>query len=473
MNSRPLRQRRIQHEAANTDSNILPVVASPAGTPAESAGDRPDIPRYKACSLNNFRDIPQMAGLPEALKFDIEVVAQVLPFKVNNFVLDQLIDWERAPDDPLFVLTFPQRAMLAPAHYDEIAALLRSGADKPRIRAAADRIRLELNPHPAGQLSHNVPSLEGETLPGMQHKYRETVLFFPGQGQTCHAYCSFCFRWPQFVGMAELKFASRETDRLIDYLRCHPEVSDVLFTGGDPMIMSARNLASYIEPLLEAGLPNLRRIRIGTKALSYWPYRFLDDDGDALMALFERITASGRHLALMAHFNHPRELEPAAVQKAIARVRQTGAVIRTQSPLLRHINDDPALWAEMWSRQVDLGCVPYYMFLSRDTGAHDYFSVPLVRAWEIYRAAYQRVSGLCRTVRGPSMSADPGKVQVLGTSEIGGRKVLQLRFLQGRNPDWVHRPFFAAYDETATWLDELQPAFGESRFFFDEDAGAA
>ncbi len=425
MNSRPFRQRRIQHEAANTDSNILPVVASPAGTPAESAGDRPDIPRYKACSLNNFRDIPQMAGLPEALKFDIEVVAQVLPFKVNNFVLDQLIDWERAPDDPLFVLTFPQRAMLAPAHYDEIAALLRSGADKPRIRAAADRIRLELNPHPAGQLSHNVPSLEGETLPGMQHKYRETVLFFPGQGQTCHAYCSFCFRWPQFVGMAELKFASRETDRLIDYLRCHPEVSDVLFTGGDPMIMSARNLASYIEPLLEAGLPNLRRIRIGTKALSYWPYRFLDDDGDALMALFERITASGRHLALMAHFNHPRELEPAAVQKAIARVRQTGAVIRTQSPLLRHINDDPALWAEMWSRQVDLGCVPYYMFLSRDTGAHDYFSVPLVRAWEIYRAAYQRVSGLCRTVRGPSMSADPGKVQVLGTSEIGGRKVLQ------------------------------------------------
>ncbi len=471
MKSFPLAQRSIPRESVHTEGNVFPLSASPANASLEQAGDSLDIPRYKAYSLPNFRDIPQMSGLSEALKFDIEVVGQVLPFKVDNFVLEQLIDWERAPEDALFVLTFPQRAMLAPAHYDEIAALLKSGADKPRIKAAANRIRLELNPHPAGQLSHNVPFLEGEPLTGMQHKYRETVLFFPSQGQTCHAYCSFCFRWPQFVGLAELKFACREVDYLIEYLRKHPEVSDVLFTGGDPMVMSTRNLAGYIEPLIEANLPNLRRIRIGTKALSYWPYRFLDEDGDALMALFERVAGSGRHLALMAHFNHPRELGPEAVQRAIARVRQTGAVIRTQSPLLRHVNDDPALWAEMWSRQVDLGCVPYYMFLPRDTGAHDYFSVPLVRAWEIYRQAYQRVGGLCRTVRGPSMSADPGKVQVLGTSEIGGEKVLQLRFLQGRDPDWVHRPFFASYDESATWLDELQPAFGEPRFFFEDHAG--
>ncbi len=429
-----------------------------------------EIPKYKAYSLNNFRDIPQMSGLSEALKFDIQVVGQVLPFKTNNFVVNHLIDWDRAPDDPLFVLTFPQRDMLQPAHYAEIADLLRKEADSATIKAAAQRIRLQLNPHPAGQISHNIPSLEGEPLDGMQHKYRETVLFFPSQGQTCHAYCSFCFRWPQFVGLSELKFASREVDRLIAYLQANPQVSDVLFTGGDPMIMSARNLAQYIEPLLAADLPNLRRIRIGTKALSFWPHRFLsDEDAGDLLALFEKITASGRHLALMAHFNHPRELEPEPVRQAIARIRTTGATIRTQSPLLRHINDDPALWTDLWNRQVDLGCIPYYMFLARDTGARDYFSVPLVRAWEIYREAYQQVSGLCRTVRGPSMSANPGKVQVLGVCEILGEKVLQLRFIQGRNPDWVHRPFFAKYDEQATWLNELQPAFGEKRFFYQDE----
>jgi L-lysine 2,3-aminomutase len=70
------------------------------------------------------------------------------------------------------------------------------------------------------------------------------------------------------------------------------------------------------------------------------------------------------------------------VQQAIARIRDTGAEIRTQSPLLSHINDDPAVWAEMWREQVKVGCIPYYMFVVRDTGAQHYFGVPLVRAWE-------------------------------------------------------------------------------------------
>lgn len=325
-----------------------------------------------------------------------------------------------------------------------------------------------LNPHPAGQVSHNIPTLDGEPLDGMQHKYRETVLFFPSQGQTCHAYCSFCFRWPQFVGMTELKFATREVERLVAYLQANPQVSDVLFTGGDPMVMSAKNLAAYIEPLLDADLPSLRHIRIGSKSLSFWPYRYLTDkDSREVLDLFCKIGAAGKHLAFMAHFNHPRELRPEPVRRAIRAIRETGAVIRTQSPLLAHINDDPALWAEMWNSQVDLGCVPYYMFVARDTGAQHYFAVPLVRAWEIFREAYQRVSGLGRNVRGPSMSANPGKVQVLGVSEVGGEKVMVLRFIQGRDPDWVHRPFFAKFDPQATWLSDLEPAFRDSFYFED------
>jgi L-lysine 2,3-aminomutase len=123
----------------------------------------------------------------------------------------------------------------------------------------------------------------------------------------------------------------------------------------------------------------------------------------------------------------------------------------------------------MWKKQVKLGCVPYYMFVARNTGAYRYFGLPLVTAWEIYRRAYQQVSGIARTVRGPSMSAFPGKVQVVGVSEIRGEKVLVLQMLQGRDSDWVRKPFFAAYDEKATWLDELKPAFGEERFFFDKE----
>jgi hypothetical protein len=105
----------------------------------------------------------------------------------------------------------------------------------------------------------------------------------------------------------------------------------------------------------------------------------------------------------------------------------------------------------------------------RDTGAQHYFGVPLVEAWEIFRDAYKSVSGIARTVRGPSMSAEPGKVQILGVEEVKGEKVIVLRMLQGRNPDWVQRPFFAEYDPYAIWLDDLRPAFGRERFFFEED----
>ncbi len=425
---------------------------------------------YRSFAAHNFRQIPQIAVLSDQQIQDIEIVSHVLPFKTNSYVVDELIDWFNVPDDPMFILTFPGKEMLTEEHYAILKEAVDRNAGKDEIKRIAHTIRLELNPHPAGQLEHNVPMIEGQRLTGMQHKYRETVLFFPSQGQTCHAYCSFCFRWPQFVGMDEWKFAMRETELLVKYLQQHQEVTDLLFTGGDPMIMKNKIFTSYIDPILEADIPNLQTIRIGTKALSYWPYKFLtDDDADDTLRTFERIVESGKTLAIMAHFNHPVELSTPAVEEAIKRIRNTGAVIRTQSPVMKNINADPDIWAAMWRKQANLNCIPYYMFVARDTGAQHYFKVSLVEAWNIFRKAYQQVSGICRTVRGPSMSATPGKVQVLGVAEAGGKKIFTLRFLQGRNPDWAARPFFAAFDENACWLDELKPAFGDEKFFFEDE----
>ena len=266
-----------------------------------------------------------------------------------------------------------------------------------------------------------------------------------------------------------MKFAMKESEQLDQYLIEHPEISDVLFTGGDPLIMKAKMFESYIDALLEADLPNLKTIRIGTKALAYWPYKFLtDDDADQTLQTFEKVTNKGLHLAIMAHYNHQIELSTNANTVAIKRVRETGAQIRTQSPLLAHINDDSDVWVKMWRQQVQLGCIPYYMFVVRDTGAQHYFGIPLVKAHEIFTNAYKRMSGLGRTVRGPSMSATPGKVQVDGIATINGKKVIVLKFLQGRNPEWVSKPFFAKYDENAIWLDDLKPAFEEKFFFEDE-----
>ncbi|HVR27964.1 MAG TPA: lysine 2,3-aminomutase, partial [Thermoanaerobaculia bacterium] len=217
---------------------------------------------------------------------------------------------------------------------------------------------------------------------------------------------------------------------------------------------------------------HVQTIRLGTKALAYWPQRFTTDaDADDLLRLIEEIIAAGKHVALMGHYSNPVELSTPLAEEAVRRVRAAGAEVRMQAPLVRHVNDHAGAWAEMWRRGVRLGMVPYYMFVERDTGPKNYFEVPLARAHQIFRQAYRRVSGLARTARGPSMSAWPGKVRILGISEVAGEHVFVLDFLQARDPAWVRRPFFARFDEKATWLDELEPAFGEDRFFFEE-AGA-
>ena len=424
----------------------------------------------KFYTLRNIHKLPQYKLLSPKEKWALKVVGQVLPFRVNNYVTDELIDWNQIPDDPIFQLTFLQEPMLPPKDFASISDALHREASKAEMAALVATIRLNLNPHPAGQMTANVPLLHGDTVAGIQHKYKETCLVFPSNGQTCNSYCTFCFRWPQFVGMSDLKFATDESRRFQAYLQKHKEITDVLFTGGDPMIMSARNLITYLEPLLESDFDHIQSIRIGTKSLAYWPYRFVTDkDSDAILRLFEAVVASGKHLALMGHVNHWKELSTPIAQEAIRRIRATGAVIRTQSPLIKNINDDPEIWVRMWKDQVKLGCIPYYMFIERDTGARHYFAVPLQRSWQIFQQAYQQVSGLGRTVRGPSMSTYAGKVEVVGITEIAEEKVFVLSFLQARNADFVRRPFFAKYDSEAIWLTDLKPAFGNSQFFYEHE----
>ncbi len=425
-----------------------------------------DPSRYRAYGRKNIDTIPQFKALTSEQRTAISAVSRVLPFRVNNYIVEQLIDWDDIPLDPIYQLTFPQEDMLSPEDFECIRGLIDRKAADGRIEQAVLQIRLGLNPHPAGQMELNVPDLDGEPQAGMQHKYRETILFFPSQGQTCHAYCTYCFRWAQFVGMDEFKFSNNEVASLVRYLEEHSEVRDVLITGGDPMIMRTSILRSYIEPLLKIG--SLRSIRIGTKALAWWPYRFVTDiDADDLLRLFEQVVNSGKHLALMAHYSHPRELSPPISKLAIRKIQQTGATIRSQAPLIRNVNDYSDIWAAMWQKQVDLGIIPYYMFVERDTGPRQYFDVPLYRALDIFTRGIRQVSGLGRTARGPSMSCAPGKVLVDGVAEIEGEKVFVLKFLQGRDPKWTNRVFFAHYDEAASWIDELKPAFSD-RFFFED-----
>jgi KamA family protein len=439
-------------------------------TSATTTG-RGETRRPRTYDRRSLGEIRQLHHLSSDIVESIRLATLVFPFKVNEYALENLIDWSCAPDDPMFRLLFPTADMLSEPDREHLARLTASGARQGEITAAVERIRASMNPDPSDQ-SANVPFFDGQSTEGVQHKYRETVLFFPKQGQTCHSYCSFCYRWPQFVAGAAPKFESNNPNELLAYLRSQPEVSDLLLTGGDPMVMSARKLAGYLEPLKRPEFAHVQVVRIGTKALTYRPHRFLDEDSDELLRVLQGLVAAGKHVALMAHVNHWRELVPAPVEEAITRLRQAGIVIRTQSPLLRHINDAAETWRRNWAEQVRLGLIPYYMFVERDTGASQYFGVPLAQALRIYQEATRELSGLGRTARGPVMSAGPGKVHIVGTITHNGRPHFVLNFIQARNPDWLNRLFLAEYSETATWLKDLRPPEGSSNFFFEAEYSA-
>jgi KamA family protein len=414
---------------------------------------------------NNFEQIPQIEKLSGNLCENIKVVANVFPFKVSQYVVDELIDWSKVPEDPVFQLSFPNAEMLPDEFFAKLKNSLMADNSTEQTKQIVQEIRNSLNPNPNGQ-DLNIPFLNDTSVLGIQHKYPETVLFFPAEGQDCFTFCTFCFRWAHAY-RGTLLFTPENVKMISDYLKKNKRITDVLFTGGDPMTMSAKLLNQYLSLILDPDLEHIFNIRIGSRVLSFWPQRFTTDpDADLIIALFNKIVSSGKKLVFMAHFNHPQELESKLVRQAIKRIQDTGVIIRTQSPVLAHINDNSDVWTRLWKEQLKLNMVPYYMFVERNTGAYNYFEIPLVKAWDIYRHAISNISGLAKTARGPSMSTKYGKIEIQGVTSIKNEKVFVLRFIQGRKSNWVQRPFFAKFDPNATWFDQLKPAFGEKDFFF-------
>merc|ERR1719410_388335 len=117
----------------------------------------------------------------------------------------------------------------------------RTECSRESLRREAIAIRKQMNPHPAKQKELNVPSItmrdsDGNAVrvrvPGVQHKYRETMLFFPSEAQWCHSYCTYCFRWAQFTEVgSEQQFKSKDVSMLTQYIRENKQLSDILFTG--------------------------------------------------------------------------------------------------------------------------------------------------------------------------------------------------------------------------------------------------
>jgi KamA family protein len=282
---------------------------------------------------------------------------------------------------------------------------------------------------------------EDTVVPGLQHKYARTGLILVTN--RCYAYCRFCFRKRMIAHNFDevaLDYAA-----IAAYVRQHPEMNDVLLSGGDPFRLSTAQLHGILDPLLP--VPHLKSVRFGTKAPVYDPARFADPE---LPGLFERILNAGKEPVIVLHVDHPGELS-AECEVAVRRLRGIGVQFLHQAVLMNGVNDDPEVLATLMARLHAVGVRPYYLFQARPVKGATHFQVPLARGVEIVRQVNRLLNGLEKTFR-YIMSHATGKIEILDLAEDGR---LYMRYHQCKDAGRIGRLFSRPYREGACWLDDL------------------
>ena len=371
-------------------------MTTPLTHPSSQHGERQRV-KY-------VRRLDQVPEIPADIRARLQPVTEEYVFRANDYYLG-LIDWND-PDDPIRQLIIPREEELN---------------DWGRLDASNE---------------------ESVTVArGVQHKYSDTVLLLCNE--VCGAYCRYCFRKRLF--MDDNDEVTNDISAGLAYIAAHPEVSNVLLTGGDPLLMSTRRLVEIFEAL--RAIDHVRIIRIGSKMPAFDPFRVLRDDG--LQAAFRKYSTPDQRIYLMAHFDHPRELTAEAVAGIDACLRN-GVICVNQCPLVRGVNDEAATLAEMYSQLSYIGCPPYYLFQGRPTAGNEPYEVPIVRGWLTFQEALRRGSGLARRAR-YCMSHETGKIEIVGIDD----ERIYLRYHQAKDPADLGRFFVRRRDDRASWLDDL------------------
>jgi len=276
---------------------------------------------------------------------------------------------------------------------------------------------------------------------GLQHKYQQTVLLL--STNQCAMYCRHCFR-KRLVGLSDQELNKR-VDEAAEYVRQHPEVHNVLVSGGDALLNSNQIIQRYLEEL--TAVEHVNYIRFGSRTPVVLPSRIYGDQ--ELLDLLETY-GKKKTLSVVTQFNHPRELTEEAA-KAIRALLERGVQVRNQTVLLRGVNDDSKTLAQLLSGLTRLGVVPYYIFQCRPvTGVQGRFQVPIREGIRIVDGAKSMVDGFSKGVR-YAMSHPEGKIEILCELENG--EVL-FKFHQSKRPENHARAFTWQLSESDTWLPE-------------------
>ena len=351
------------------------------------------------------RRLDQVEQLTSQERDGLGPVASRYVFRANDYYL-RLIDWDD-PDDPIRQLIIPREE-----------ELIEWG-------------KLDASNEEAVTVAH-----------GVQHKYTDTVLLLCNE--VCGAYCRYCFRKRLF--MDDNDEVTNDVTAGLRYIADHPEVTNVLLTGGDPLLMSTRRLVEIFDAL--RAIPHVKIIRLGSKMPAFDPYRILNHP--ALHEAFRTYSTPSQRIYLMAHFDHPRELTDLAIQGIDTCIRN-GVICVNQCPMIKGINDDPYTLAELYATLSYIGCPPYYLFQGRPTAGNEPFEVPMVQGWQVFRRALTLGSGLARRAKF-CMSHETGKIEIMAVDD----EHIYLRYHQAKRDEDLGRFFVCRRNDEAYWLDQLE-----------------
>jgi len=348
-------------------------------------------------------DIDKLTMIPKDEREKLRRITEKFVFRVNEYYLN-LIDWND-PDDPIRKLVIPNEGEL-----------------------------LEYGRWDASDEDTNY------VAPGCQHKYKTTALLIVSE--VCGAYCRYCFRKRLF--RADVKEAMSDVEPGLQYIARHPEINNVLLTGGDSLILATPKLRRILERL--RAIPHVKIIRLGSKLPVFNPMRIYEDE--ELLAAIREFSTVDKRIYVMAHVNHPREITPQA-KRGFEALHRAGAVVVNQTPVLRGINDDPKVLGELLDKLSWAGVTPYYFFVNRPVAGNAAFVLPLKDVYRIVEEAKALTSGLGKRVR-LAMSHTSGKIEILAIEN--GKAYL--KYHQSRDGEYGKFMVLDCPDDAA-WFDDL------------------
>ncbi|MFO8062483.1 MAG: KamA family radical SAM protein [bacterium] len=279
---------------------------------------------------------------------------------------------------------------------------------------------------------------------GFQHKYPQTALILATN--RCASYCRFCFR-KRMVGLGNDEVLHR-LDNAFDYITEHDEIDNVLITGGDPLMLPNNILREFVEKLLS--IDHIDFIRFGTRIPVVLPSRIHGDR--EFLDLIDDYNSPSKRIYFVTHFNHPDEITGES-SGAIAELIKRGSVVSNQTVLLKGVNDNPEVLAQLMKSLTRIGVVPYYIFQCRPVKyTRKRFQTTLKNGYEIVSKSNAMLNGHAKRFR-YIISHKIGKIEILA---IEGNTIYlkQHQFKDNRHADKFYR---MRLPDNASWFDDLIP----------------